>query len=73
MTDTIYCDVCDEQGGRHEDPYYPGEGYTVDMCGKCLRRQQRQAKIDARQVELDAEYARQAELDEMAEAQLVSA
>lgn len=48
MAESIYCEVDGTPGARYEDPYYPGEGYTTDMCATCIRLQRRQAEIDAR-------------------------
>ena len=59
MTKNIYCEVDGKPGDRYDDPYYPGEGYTVDMCPACIRLQRRQAEIDA-QVERDDEAYRAA-------------
>lgn len=62
MTETIYCEVDGTPGTRYEDPYYPGEGYTTDMCATCIRRQRRQAAIDARQAEFADMDTAQAEV-----------
>ncbi|MEU5668936.1 hypothetical protein ABZ749_00935 [Micromonospora sp. NPDC047753] len=51
MTNIIYCEGCGEAGGKHEDPYYPGEDDLIDICTPCLRHRRRQAAIDARQAE----------------------
>ena len=51
MAESIYCEVDGKPGARYDDPYYPGEGYTTDMCPRCIRDQRKQAAIDARQAE----------------------
>ncbi|MCG5460862.1 hypothetical protein MED01_004288 [Micromonospora sp. MED01] len=57
MAITIYCEGCGEEGGRHEDPYYPGdEDGLIDICAPCLRHRRRQAKIDAQALRDDEAY-----------------
>lgn len=48
----IYCEGCGEDGKTYEDPQYPGEGYMVDLCRRCLADKRREVKFWANQERL---------------------